>query len=1049
VAEVRATIGRYRLEDVLGRGGMGVVYRARQPSLDRPVALKVIAPELAADPEYRARFRREARLAAAIDHPHVIPIYEIGEAAGVLFIAMQLVDGVDLHRLIGRDGGLELDRAARLVCQVAWALDAAHSRGLVHRDIKPHNVLVTGPQGREHAYLTDFGLARQGGASTASIPGHLVGTLPYLAPEQLHGAAADARSDIYALGCVLYESLTGRAAYALPDEGAAIAAKLAEPPPSVRDVVAATPPTIDAVVARALDRQPDRRFTSAGDFSSALVAASGAASRPASTAPAPRRRSRRPFARAERAPATDPHAGRQMLGSVPVPPTQLIGRQRELTELAALLRSGAARLLTLTGSGGTGKTRLAVELAASMSSDFEHGTCAVSLAPLESPASLAAAIAQALGVTPIGSEPALDALERSLRARELLLVLDNFEHLLAATSVVSDLAARCPLLRVLITSRAPLRVSGEIVYPVAPLALPVVGAKTPTELERWAAIALFVTRARAAMPTFELDPGNAGHVAQICRRLGGLPLAIELAAARITILSPADLLARLSRSLELLTRGSRDLPARQRTLRATIDWSYRLLAPREQDLFARLAVFTGGCTVAAAEAVCGASVDELAALVDMSLLHRWQARSGEPRLLMLDTVHEYAAELLEASGSRPALDRTHAAYWLDVAERAAPQLQGSDAVAWLDRLDDDHDNLIAAVRWCRESGELGLGLRLGGALAPFWRVRGHAREGRRWLSELLDGAEHLPIDLRARARYEVGWLAVSQGDYERGVGELDTALGLFRASDDQVGRARCLAELSFAHAELGRTARMRQLAAEALRLARSTGDERTIAAALDAAARATPDRRTATALAEEALELYRRLGDTYWTGALLNNLGYLALLDGDANLALAPLEEAADLAEELRDEPGLATARANIGLAALLEDEPVRAAHALTAALGVFDDLGYRAQVAECLLGIAAVCARRHSVHEAARIAGAAERLRVSMTSPAERLVEERYLRPARAELGETGWAAAWEAGRAMAPEDVMRLAGEAPLRTPAGERVEPATAETTGPSPT
>jgi predicted ATPase/serine/threonine protein kinase len=1048
VAEIRATIGRYRLEDVLGRGGMGIVYRARQPSLDRPVALKVIAPDLAADPEYRARFRREARLAAAIDHPHVIPIYEIGEAAGVLFIAMQIVDGVDLHRLIGRSGGLGLDRATRLVCQIAWALDAAHARGLVHRDVKPHNVLVTGPEGREHAYLTDFGLARQGGASTASTPGRLVGTLPYLAPEQLRGAAADARSDIYALGCVLYESLTGRAAYVLPDEGAAIAAKLAEPPPSVREVVGATPAAIDAVVARALDRQPERRFTSAGDFSSALVAASGAASRPASSSLAPRRRSRHPFARAERAPAADLHAGRQRLRSVPVPPTQLIGRQRELNELAALLRSDEVRLLTLTGPGGTGKTRLAVELAASMSTDFEHGTCAVSLAPLESAASLAAAIAQALGVIPVGSEPPLDALERSLRARELLLLLDNFEHLLAATSVVSDLAARCPLLRVLTTSRAPLRISGEIVYPVAPLALPVAGAKTPAELERWAAIALFVTRARAAVPTFELDRTNAPQVAQICRRLGGLPLAIELAAARTTILSPAELLARLSRSLELLTRGSRDLPARQRTLRATIDWSYRLLAPREQELFARLSVFNGGCTVAAAEAVCGASVDELAALVDMSLLHRWRARSGEPRLVMLDTVHEYAGERLVASGLSPALARTHAAYWLDVAERAAPQLQGGDAVAWLDRLDDDHDNLIAAVRWCRESGEPELGLRLGVALAPFWRVRGHAREGRRWLSELLDGAEHLPIDLRACGRYEAGWLAVNQGDYERGVGELDKALELFRASDDHVGRARCLAELSFAHAELGRTARMGQLAAEALQLARSTGDERTIATALDAAARATPDRRAATALAEEALELYRRLGDKYWTGALLNNLGYLALLDGDPNVAFARLEEAADLAEELRDEPGLATARANIGLAALLKDDPVRAAHALTAALGVFDDLGYRAQVAECLLGIAAVCARRHSVREAARIAGAADRLRVSTTSAAEHLVQERYLRPARAELGEADWAAAWHEGTTMAPDDARRLAAEAPWRTPAGERLEPTAADTAGPPP-
>jgi tetratricopeptide (TPR) repeat protein len=554
--------------------------------------------------------------------------------------------------------------------------------------------------------------------------------------------------------------------------------------------------------------------------------------------------------------------------------------------------------------------------------------------------------------------------------------------------------------------------------------LPPMASERPVDVARSPAVALFVARAQAVTPAFALDAGNARDVAQICRRLDGLPLAIELAAARTTLLSPAELRTRLGASLELLSTGARDLPARQQTLRATIDWSYRLLTQREADAFARLGVFSGGCTVAAAEAVCGARLDELAALVDINLLQRWQTGRGEARLLMLETVGEYARELLGQSAERASIGLLHARHYCELAEASGPALAGPRR-AEHDRLEAEYDNFVAALRWCDEHEEYEHGLRLACSLAPFWRIRGRARDGREWLSRLLMGADVIPHPLHARARYENGWLCVNQGDYERGLPELDNALALFRQLHDLDGQARCLAELAFTYAEVGQDARARRLAGEALRLGRRSGDTRTIASALDASARASRSAAEATTLAEEALECYRRLGDAFWTAALLNNLGYLALTQGDPEGGLVRLQESADIAEDLHDEAGLATARGNIGLAYLLIGDRERAGRALADAVTVADELGYSALLSECLIAIAALAVREHRPREAARLVGVAEQFRRSPPSPAETILEARYLRPARAEMGETAWAAARAEGAAIGADDGLVLACE------------------------
>jgi len=444
-------------------------------------------------------------------------------------------------------------------------------------------------------------------------------------------------------------------------------------------------------------------------------------------------------------------------GALPLPPTALVGREREAAEVDALLRRDDLRALTLVGPGGVGKTRLALHAAHAARERFADGAIFVDLTPLRDPALALPAVAQALGLTAQGSRPAAEVLAAHLRERQLLLVLDNCEHLLDVAPEVAALRAACPGLRVLATSRVALRVRGEQVYPVPPLAIPAPSRLPPLaalELEQIAAVVLFVQRARAADPAFTLNSTNASAVAAICARLDGLPLAIELAAARVAALPPAALAARLDRPLGLLVGGPRDAPARQWTLRDTIAWSYDLLPTAEQALFRRLAPFAGGCTVEAAAAVgmphdptVGADVDDvaegLAALVDAHLLRVAVGDTGEPRYRLLATVREYALEQIEASGESALIRERHAAYYLTLAEAAVARFHDAGLPRALDALDGELDNLRAALAWCVERGQAGDGLAaehgmaLTADLYPFWLIRPHLREGAAWLDRLL------------------------------------------------------------------------------------------------------------------------------------------------------------------------------------------------------------------------------------------------------------------------------------------------------------------------
>jgi len=725
--------------------------------------------------------------------------------------------------------------------------------------------------------------------------------------------------------------------------------------------------------------------------------------------------------------------------NLPLQATPLIGREREVEAVCARLRSPETRLLTLVGPGGTGKTRVGLQAAAELVDDFEDGVFFVPIAATTDSELVAPAIARVLELSEGGAQPPEELLQGYLRERQTLLLLDNLEQVIESAPVLDGLLSAAPKLKIVATSRTPLGLYGEQEFPVPPLSLPDPESLPPLEnLANYEAIGLFLERARAVRPDFSLTQENAPAVVEICERLDGLPLAIELAAARIKLLPPRVLLERLGNRLKLLTGGARNLPERQRTLRNAIEWSYGLLEAGEKMLFGRLGVFSGGATLEAMEAVCDAwgdlpvdVFDGASSLLDKSLLRQEEVAGSEPRFVMLETIHEFANVKLKESGESEESRRLHAEYFLALSEEAEPGLNGPEQEMWLERLEPEHNNMRAALSWAIEREEGELGLRLAGALWRFWWMEGYFDEGRRWLEEILAKNDGAPTP-RGKALEGLSWLSYLQGDLDRAEAVAEEGLELSAEAGVETSTVASLrGTLGDVVRSRGEHERAKELFEESGRLYREIGDRWGVAWSLGSLANVAGDRgdhERAKRLYEEGLALSRRLGDARPLGAYLNSLGYEFLLEGNLEKAAELNEEAAMLFRKQGRRGDLQYVLVNLGWIALLQRDHERAEDLYQESLVLCRELGDRLTASESLEGLACTAGAEGDTERAARLIGAAEELHEAagyQPAPRDRSLREPYLAAARAQVDEAAWSAAREKGRSMEFEDAVVYALE------------------------
>ncbi len=1050
---------RYAVEREVGRGGMAVVYLANDLKHGRRVAIKVMAPEVA-ELIGPAHFLREVEIAARLNHPHILPLFDSGMAGDRLYCVMPFIEGESLRARLRREMRLPLAEALRLTREIAGALGHAHLQGLVHRDVKPENVLlsdgiplvadfgvaythpghassrtatledastealVSGPSGEEDPgrtqRLTAFG-PRSGDAGIGTGP-EVVGTPLYMAPEQARGSTdLDGRADLYALGCLFYELLAGEPPFRGRTIYELLERHMSATPPDITAVRPEVPEDVARALARALAKDPANRFPGMAQFSEALNAAAV-----------------RVYALAYR------ERGAGIPNNLPVPATSFIGREKEMAGIKELLRKN--RLLTLSGSGGAGKTRLALQVAAEVLEEHPDGVWLVELAPLSDPALVAKATAAAIGLRETPGEGIAQTLVSAIGDKRALLVLDNCEHVIDAAAQLAGLLLRsCPALRLIASSREALGIGGEVSFKVPSLPLPdAQGPQTPDAIAASSAVRLFLERAAAVKPDFGLTAHNAIAVASVCRRLDGLPLAIELAAARVRTLPMEQIEARLDSRFRLLTGGSRTALPRQQTLRALIDWSYDLLQEPEKELFCRLSIFSGGWTLASAEKVCQSEgldswevLDLLTSLVDKSLA-LYEEAEATSRYRFLETVRQYAHDRLLERGNAAEWRDRHLEHFLALAEAAAPQMTGADQQTWLARLEAEHGNLRAALEWSEDDpARSALGLRLSGALQTFWMTHGHFFEGRERMARALarDSGGDLPA--RARALNGAANLAFAQADYVAARALHEESLAIRRTLGDQTGIATSLNNLCAVSFCQGDMTSARALLEESLRIRRRLGERRDIASSLNnlaLIAQKQNDLASAQTHLAESLALRREVGDRSGVAASLHNLGVMAMLQGDHESARALWEEALSIRNELGDRSGSATTLHTLGALALAQGNRALARARFLESLRIAQVLGNQLGIASALEGLAPVAAQTSAPIQAVRLWAAAARIRADIGAPAppeEQETRNRDIEDSRRTVGEEAFAAAWAHGQALTMDEAADAANHEVVAEP------------------
>ncbi|HEY2956476.1 MAG TPA: protein kinase [Candidatus Eisenbacteria bacterium] len=943
-------IAHYEIVAPLGAGGMGEVFLARDARLEREVAVKLLPARFSRDPESLARFRREALTLAALNHPNIATIHGFEEApGGALALVLEYVPGESLaHRL--ERGALSWTESLSVCAQVAEALEVAHERGVVHRDLKPGNVMLA-PRGL--VKVLDFGLAGRAGGligirgphgqgagpappppaptAPAAEPDTLgdvvAGTPGYMSPEQVLAGEQDERTDVFAFGCVLYECLTGRRAFG-GDDPYTVMAKVLYDAPDAAAIPEAVPRGVRDLLARCLEKDAAARLRDMRAIRHEIEEALGV---------------RRAAALRAGERAATPH-------NLPRPATSFVGREEVMGRIRKAL--AGTRLLTLLGMGGSGKTRLALRLAEGALDDHPDGVWFADLAALDDPERVVEAVADAVGARAEPGTPLEQTLLRRLKSWKALLVMDNCESVLSACQrLAAQVLAASAELRIVATSREPLAIAGETTFAVPPLALPAEGADAAAEGSE--AVQLFAARAAQVAPDFALGPKTTPVVAEICRRLDGIPLALELAAARVRVLGPEKILARLGDRFRLLTASGAGGDGRHQTLRAVIEWSANQLVEDEPRMFRALSAFAGTWSLESATTVCGAGSDEfevldvLQRLADKSLVVLQRDPAGDARYRYLESVRHFAGEQLAAAGEADGVRGEHLSWFLAVAEGSQGPLGGPEQKAWLVRLDLEHDDLLAAHRWAAgRAADVEKALRLAGSLARYWSMRGHFRLARRTLHESLEkGGEVAAPAVVANALARAAGFALYEGDYVAARPLLERSLESSRRAGDEKGVARALSGIS-------------------------------------TAATYQRDYAAARARGEEALALYRMRGDRHASAIALHNLGYIALETGALEDARRSFEEAAGLLEGAGDERHLSMTRGSLGLTCLRLGDSAAARRHLASALALSLGLDAEREAAYALEGAAELAEAGGEPERAARWMGCAAAVRERIGSP-------------------------------------------------------------------
>jgi predicted ATPase/serine/threonine protein kinase/DNA-binding NarL/FixJ family response regulator len=994
----------------IGRGGFGVVYRCTQAGLDRTVAVKVLTADL--DEENRARFFREQRAMGRLTgHPNIVGVLQVGTTdTGRPYLVMPYHRQGSVDTKIRENGPLDLEEVLRLGVKMAGALETAHRLGILHRDVKPANILLTD---YGEPALTDFGIAHiADGFKTAT--GTVTGSPAFTAPEVLGGEPPSPASDVYGLGATLFSALTGHAAFERRSGEQVVAQFLritAQPVPDMREH--GFPDDVCAVIEKAMSRDPgDRPSTSVlGENLRELQVRRGLPVDEMALRAAPGADPRDPQPPSARwHPPASPVA-RKADRNLPLELTSFVGRRTELAEVKNLL--SVSRLVTLTGIGGVGKTRLALRVASNVQRDFADGVWLVELGELHDESLVVGAVAAELGVRDQSSRPLSEILVEFLATRTLLLVLDNCEQVIDAVAGLAEVLLRaCPQLRILTTSREPLGIGGESVLRVSPLAVPDPDREPSLRgLPRYDALTLFAERAVAAVRGFEITEENKATVARICQRLEGLPLAIELAAARLRAMSPEQILQRLDDRYTLLTSGSRGAPTRQQTLRWSIDWSYDLCTPLEQQLWGRVSVFAGSFELDAAEEVCGDDkapeglLDALSSLVDKSILIREESDTVV-HFRLCETLRDYGREKIVEAGEYEVLRRRHRDWYQQLTLDAAAGWISPRQLEWIDRLDRERPNIREALEFCLSDNDgVEAGLCLAAALFQFALSRGLYSECRHWLDHFLARDAGKPTAERIRAIHADSLLAVVQGDLLAATALIEEG----RAIAAQFTDPQIHALLDHADGEL---------------------------------ALYRDDLPRAVSRLENALEVFGACGDLTLQVAVLQTLGLVYDLLGESQRSIGCYEKALSITESHGESVYRSYTLWAMGVAVWRQGDRGRAVGLLGQALQLAERVNDPLTCSACLEVLACIATEERNVRRAAVLMGAAEELAhsvggVTIVSPNLLPYQEECETTARRALGEQAFGAAQREGRLMGMDgavvyalglqspDVNRTAGQ------------------------